>query len=249
MDNSFQTSFIPKKPIIENGANVGIKSKNTTNIFMVVAVVIFVIVVVSFGGLYLYKSYLTQNKETLSASLLKMKGSFDKDTIAELELYDKRSGAAKEVLEKHTVMSPLFEAINELTLSSIQYTRFDHTTVNNVFSIKISGIARDYKSIALQADIFNKNKAKMFKDVIFSNLTKDKNNYVTFDLEFSVDPSILSYTSNISNTTKPTLDTTTTASAIPTTTTETTVNPTTTTNITDNKTPETTLPATNNIKQ
>ena len=153
------------------------------------------------GGLYLYKNYvLVKSKADLSANLFKIRDSFDKDTIAELEMYDKRTTVARDILSKHVVLSPLFETINKLTLSTIQFTKFEHKTVKDLFSVKMSGIAKDYKSIALQADVFNNEKdGQMFKDVIFSNLTKDKNNFVTFDVEFSVSPTLLSYENNISN--------------------------------------------------
>ncbi len=61
------------------------------------------------------------------------------------------------------------------------------------FSVKLSGVAEDYKSIALQADVFNSDKGRSFKNVVFSNLARDKNGNVTFDLQFTVDPSLLSY--------------------------------------------------------
>ncbi len=200
MENSFQTSFIPKKPILVGNTSSTAATSNTTSILMVVTVFIFVIMLAAAGGLYFYKDLvLTKNKQELSANLLKIKDSFQKDTIAELELYDKRTSAAKDVLTKHVVLSPLFEAINTLTLTTIQYTKFEHSTVKDVFSVKMSGIARDYKSIALQADVFNSDKGKMFKDVIFSNLTKNKNNYVTFEVGFTVNPGFLSYSSNITN--------------------------------------------------
>lgn len=197
MENSFQTSFIPKKPIIENGS--GFQTKKTTSLSMVISVFIFVATLLSAGGLFLYKSYLIKNKENLSTSLAKVRDTFDKDTIAELEMYDKRTSVAKQVLDNHLVLSPLFETINKLTLTSIQYTKFDHSTANNVFSVRLSGIARDYKSIALQADVFNTSKGAMLKDLIFSNLTKNKNNFVTFDVEFTVNPDLLSYSNNIKN--------------------------------------------------
>lgn len=198
MENSFQTSFIPKKPIISNTTSSG--GGKTTSISMVVSVFILVVMLLAFGGLYVYKNfYLLKNKETLSANLFKIRDSFNKDTITELEIFDKRTSIAKQILDGHVVLSPLFEKINELTLSSIQYTKFEHKISNDLFIVNMSGIARDYKSIAIQADIFNADKGQAFKDVIFSNLTKDKNNFVTFDVEFSVDPSLLSYSNNITN--------------------------------------------------
>ncbi|MFA6386421.1 MAG: hypothetical protein WCW04_01465 [Candidatus Paceibacterota bacterium] len=198
MENSFQTSFIPKKPIIPNATSSG--GGSTTSISMVVSVFILVVMILAFGGLYVYKNfYLLKNKESLSANLFKIRDSFNKDTITLLETFDKRTSIAKQILEGHVVLSPLFEKINELTLSSIQYTKFEHKVNNNLFIVRMSGIARDYKSIAIQADIFNADKGQVFKNVIFSNLTKDKNNFVTFDVEFSVDPSLLSYSNNVSN--------------------------------------------------
>lgn len=198
MENSFQTSFIPKKPIVANGAVSG-GAKNSSNIFVVVSILIFVITGLLAGGLFFYKDYLLKDKEKLSSNLFKIRDSFDKDTIAELEFYDKRVSVAKQVLSNHIVLSPLFDLVNKLTLSSIQYTKFEHRSNNNVFSVNMSGIARDYKSIALQADVFNTNEGRMFKDVIFSNITKDKNNYVTFNVEFNVDPKLLSYGNSITN--------------------------------------------------
>ena len=202
MENSFQTSFIPKKPIIPNMATSS--SGNTINISMVVSVFILVVMLLAFGGLYVYKNfYLLKNEEALSANLFKIRDSFDKDTITELETFDKRTNIAKQILNQHVVLSPLFEKVNDLTLSSIQYTKFEQKITNNLFVVRMSGIARDYKSIALQADVFNTDKKQLFKNVIFSNLTKNKNNYVTFDVEFSVDPSLLYFSNNITNTIAP----------------------------------------------
>lgn len=202
MENSFQTSFIPKKPIVQNGASsITSTGSKTTSISMVITVFILISIIVATVGLYFYRDYLQKNKENLSATLFKMRGSFDNDTIVALELYDKKATVAKQVLKGHIVLSPLFDTLNDLTLSSIQYTKFEHsTTKEGIFSVKMSGVARDYKSIALQADVFNTTKGAMFKDVIFSNLTKDKSNNVTFDLEFDVDPLLLSYSNHIANT-------------------------------------------------
>ena len=51
----------------------------------------------------------------------------------------------------------------------------------------------------LQADVFSTPKGRMLENVIFSNLTKDKSNNVTFNVEFDVDPDLLSYSKNITN--------------------------------------------------
>ena len=194
-NNSFQTSFIPKKPIDTTGVIRGENKKGNPLTFL--AVMIFILILAISGGLYFYKSYLTKQKADLSTSINKVKDSFDQNTISDLELFNKRISASEDILSKHLVLSPMFELLGSLTIPAVQYTKFDHENVDNNFTVKMSGIAPDYKSIALQADMFNSAQGRLFKDVVFSNLNKDTNNNVTFDVTFNVDPSLLSYEKNI----------------------------------------------------
>lgn len=193
MDNSFQTSFIPKKPITTSG-NV---SRPPTNIATVLSIAILIIIGAASAGLFLYKNYLIKQEEVLSSSLEKVRVTFEQDTIDELALYDKRVSSAKTILNSHIVLSPMFALLGNLTIPSIQYTKFDHQTNGQKFSVKMSGIASDYRSIALQADVFNSAKGRFFKNVVFSNLAKDKNNNVSFDIDFDVDGALLSYEKNM----------------------------------------------------
>ena len=196
MENSFQTSFIPKKPISSITGNSN-KFRAPIGIFPVLAVIILAITILSAVGLFFYKSYLQNKKDNLSTSISEIKDSFDQEVISDLESFDKKISTAKDILSSHLVLSPMFTLLGELTLPSIQYTNFEHQVTDDGFSVQISGIARDYKSIAMQADVFNGESGHYFKNVIFSNLIKDAKNNVTFDLEFNVDPSILSYENNV----------------------------------------------------
>lgn len=189
MENSFQTSFIPKKPI----SSTETISRRPRSLFTVFVIIFLVIMGLVAGGLFVYKSYLIKQKESLSLSLNKVRDSFEKEIIDELELFDKKTTVAQDILDSHIVLSPLFELVGDLTIPFIQYTKFEHQTNEKGFFVKMSGIARDYKSIAIQADVFNTSKGRYFKNVVFSNLMKDKSNYVTFNIEFNVDPIVLSY--------------------------------------------------------
>lgn len=192
MDNSFQTSFIPKKPI-----NPTLVNKAPVNVFLVFAMIVFIAVVGVIVGLYFYKGYLVNQKNTLSGQLTTISNSFEPETIKELESFDNRINTAKQVLDNHIVLSPMFERLQELTIPTIQFTEFSHEVINNEFYVKMSGMTKDFKSIALQADEFNTEKGKDFKNPVFSNLAKDKNNYIHFDLEFIVAPELLSYENNL----------------------------------------------------
>jgi len=191
MENSFQTSFIPKKPIVES-----VSSRAPRSLFAFIATIILVISVIASAGLFVYKFYLTKQKASLSASLEIARDSFEKETIDELSLFDKRTEASKQILAKHIVMTPMFVLLGEITIPSVQYTDFQQQTNDSGILVNIEGVARDYRSIALQAEEFSSTKGRYFKNVLFSNLEKDKNNNINFSLKFNVDPSLLSYEQN-----------------------------------------------------
>ncbi len=167
-------------------------AKPMRSIFTILSFVLLILIGVASGGLFLYKNLLTKQKAALFISLNGISGTFEKDKIAELELYDKRISVAKDIFTKHIVISPIFVLLGKLTLPLVQYTNFTQHVTLDGFSIKLSGVASDYKTIALQADAFNSPAATQFKNVVFSNITKDKNT-IKFDLEFMVDPQLVSY--------------------------------------------------------
>jgi len=234
MENSFQTSFIPKKPMM--ASSVSVSGKEPVNFFSVIATLLLIVSILTAAGLFVYKIYLTKQKETLSSSLLINRDSFEKDTIDELELFNKRTDSAKKILSNHVILSPLFALLGGITIPQVQYTRFDQQIDDKgVVTVDMTGTARDYRSIALQADIFNGPKGSSLKNVLFSNLIKDKNNNVSFNLKFNVNPEILSYEKSVLLE-QSTINKNTTTQVTP------TVAPVTTTPVTETVTPVTTTP-------
>ncbi len=193
MDNSFQTSFIPKKPVGDV-----IKRDHKTDLFTMVSILVLVLVILASGALYVYQTYLIKQKEALIISIEKSRSSFDEAVIRDLESFDKKASAVQEILSKHKVLTPLFFSLEQITIPNVQYTSFNHEEGETDFIVKIEGIAKDYKSISQQSDVFNSPKGSLFKNVVFSDLIKsDKGETVKFQLEFSVDPSLLSYEKNL----------------------------------------------------
>jgi hypothetical protein len=193
MENSFQTSFIPKKSVISDPY----RSKLPRSLFLVLSIFLLVITILASVGLFLYKSNLIKQRDSLSLSLAEIRDSFEKDTVDELLTFNKRTDLAKRILDNHIIISPFFNLLGELTIPSVQYTSFKNENTKGNVVIEMKGIARDYRSIALQAEIFNSPKASVLNDVLFFNLVKDKNNNVTFDLRFNIKPSFFSYKNNI----------------------------------------------------
>jgi len=192
MEPNFQTSFIPKKPIIDEH----VSSSRPVSIFLIGALFILFSVLLGTGGLYFYKGVVSKNIVSMQSTLTLAQNRFEPSKIVELQVLDKRLKAASEILSKHVVTTPIFEILEQITMKTVRYTKFNYELAteknkNGNVNIKMSGIAVGYRSIALQSDLFAKNKNLI--DPLFSNLTLDNNGNVVFDLEFSVDPSFVNY--------------------------------------------------------
>lgn len=190
MDQNFQTSFIPKKPIVKERA----VSARPVGILLVASIFILFTVLLATGGLYFYKGIVTKNIASVENTLNLAKNRFEPSKITELQVLDKRLRASNEILSKHIAITPIFSALGILTMKTVRYTKFSYdlgTDKNLTINIKMSGMAIGYRSIALQSDLLAKNKNLI--DPIFSNLTLDNSGNVLFDLEFSVNPNFVNY--------------------------------------------------------
>ena len=78
----FQTSFIPKKPATEGKVE---KIKEPVNPLRFLAALIFIVVFLLSGGLYLYKIFLTQNLITTATALKRSESNFDQGLINDIQ--------------------------------------------------------------------------------------------------------------------------------------------------------------------
>lgn len=193
MDQNFQTSFIPKKPIIEKRAPVA----HSVSFFTIISSCLLFSVLLASFAIYFFKGVLIKNIAEMETTLHLAKNRFEPSKITELKLLDKRLNASSEILSRHIVITPIFEALQLLTMKTVRYTKFSYDfgdtkdIKNKNVIVKMSGQAVGYRSIALQSDLFAKN--KNFLNPVFSNLTLDDKGNVLFDLEFAVDPSFVDY--------------------------------------------------------
>jgi hypothetical protein len=191
MEQNFQTSFIPKKPIIKENAAYG---GRPVSIFFILSLFIFFTVLIVTGGLYFYKGILVKKISNMEDTLNLAKNRFEPSKITELQTFDKRLISSSEILSKHITIIPIFNTLEQLTMKSVRFINFSYSLRNDdkiTINVKMSGIAIGYRSIALQSDLFAKNKNLI--DPIFSNLALDNSGNVLFDLNFSVDPSFVNY--------------------------------------------------------
>lgn len=190
MEQNFQTSFIPKKPIVKERTAVA----RPVGSLLVISLFVLFTVLIATGGLYFYKEITAKKIESMKGDLALAQNRFEPAKIAELQVLDKRLRASTEILANHIAITPIFSALEEMTMKTVRFTSFAFALGEEKsfpIEVKMSGQAVGYRSIALQSDLFAEN--KNFIDPVFSNLTLDQSGNVLFDLEFSVDPTLLRY--------------------------------------------------------
>jgi hypothetical protein len=196
MDQNFQTSFIPKKPIVEERAAT--TSSQPVSILLIASLFIFFVVLLGTGGLYFYKISVTKNLASLQNSLTLAQNNFEPSEITQLQLLNKRLQSATEILSNHIAITPIFVALEQVTMHTVRFTKFSYDLGKDEganVDIKMSGMAVDYRSVALQSDLLGQN--KNFINPVFSNLTLDSSGDVLFDLDFSVPASFVNYKQSI----------------------------------------------------
>ena len=201
MEPNFQTSFIPKKPIVQER----VAPVLSIGFFSIIPIFILFTVLLASLAFYFYKGVLTKNITQMENSLNLAKNRFEPSKIVEFQLLEKRLHASSEILSNHIATTPIFQALSLITMKTVRYTKFsydlgsassgqDGDKKNTKVFIKMNGVAVGYRSIALQSDLFStKDIGKNFIEPVFSNLTLDDKGNVIFDLEFSVDPSFVDY--------------------------------------------------------
>ncbi len=191
MEANFQTSFIPKKPIMEERTKVS----HPLGFFTVISIFIFITMVLSLAGVYFYRQIMIGQIATMEKNLTLAKNRFEPTRITELQVLDKRLRASTEILSKHIAVTPIFEALQSITMKSIRYTTFSYEFVggskDSKVAVKLGGMATGYRAIALQSDLYASNKNII--DPVFSNLSLDEKGNVLFALDFYVDPSFVGY--------------------------------------------------------
>ncbi|MCC7469995.1 MAG: hypothetical protein IT284_02570 [Bacteroidetes bacterium] len=194
MDKEFQTSFVPKKSLVEKETT---RARGSIGgLFNIIALVLFIASILAAGAAYFYRSSIEDKIAEYKVSLDRARNAFEPTLITKLQELDKRMMAATEILNNHVAVSPIFELLEDMTLPTVRYSDFSYEfnrENKNLVDVKMSGEAKGYNYIALQADLFGDN--KFIKNPIFSDFTLDQLGNVDFALTFTVDKSLVIYES------------------------------------------------------
>lgn len=191
MENLNQTSFIPKQSFTPSVSNT---PKRVSGLSLL-AWFLFFVSILSVLVTFLWNKTLESKIRSMKSDISQIK--LEEDTINDIKKLDKRIISSEEILRSHLVTSPIFRILEQRTLKTISFTKFsysvsDPTGKNKLINVSMSGRAKSYDAIAQQSDELSKN--QYIINPVFSNMVLDElRGVVSFDLSFSVNPSVISF--------------------------------------------------------
>lgn len=194
MDNTpgkkYTTSFIPRKAVAV--PNTPYVKSGGPSLLSIIGFFIFIVSLLSAGGVYVWKIQTMRNIDSQIADLKKAKESFDEKTIAAATRLNDRIKAVKTLLDEHKSPSQVFEVLQKVTLETVRFKNLAYTTATDgKINIKASGVANDFESVVLQSDQLGV--TGLFKDVLFSEVQSAGQNLVTFSLTANLEPQSVLY--------------------------------------------------------
>ena len=190
MDVVSQTSFIPKKPIIQAPQA---EAPRGMSLFLLVSIFLFSGSLLLALGVYLWKGSLARTIESQKESLARNRDAFEPASIVKLERLSRRLELSKGILANHVAPSQLFAVLEDATLQNVRFSSMDFTLDQGkgVAALTMKGQARSYGAVARQSDVFAQSSG--IKNPIFSELNLDQRGNVVFSFSAAVDPASLRY--------------------------------------------------------
>ncbi|MBI5798388.1 MAG: hypothetical protein HZB10_00460 [Candidatus Yonathbacteria bacterium] len=196
-DTTPKVSFIPKGSLVREESFL--ERRRPRSVAGFIAIIAMAASIGTYAGLYLYdKNYIERDVDLLTGKIIRARQKFSATTqVGEAQLFSSRVGIAKELLNSHTVVSPIASFLAENTVSSILYDDFSFSRAGatGIPKLQLTGEAPSYASLAYQRDIF-RNK-KELTDFSIGNVSLTHFGTVTFSLSLTFDPAFLSYSENL----------------------------------------------------
>jgi hypothetical protein len=198
METKFQTSFIPKKPLVSDQRTFA--KKSSTSILMIIGTLIFIVSVAGAAFTIVGKNLLIKTQEDYKARLAASEARFNTSLIEDLKKANNKIDLSIKLLKNHLDVAEVFSIISQLTIEGVRFNSFDFTaSTKDSEAVKISmrGVGKSFQAIAFQSSVFGQSEKygtnKVLKNPILSDLSVDQNGGVGFTFTSSINPTDISY--------------------------------------------------------
>jgi len=199
------TSFVPHS----SGTGVQKFRSDFVGAFAVFSYIILGIVFVIALGVFLYGRVLANELSAKDAALAKATASIDPSTVEGFVRLRDRLNQSETLLNKHVAFSNFFALLQTLLPTSVRFSTLHLSiTPSGVSKVEGTGIARNFNALAAVSTAFASD--GRIKDAIFSKISINKDNTVSFGLSAALDPKLVAFSpsTTIAPVVSPTVDTT-----------------------------------------
>ena len=194
MEPHFNTSFIPKKPIVA-GTPVDAPRPRTGNLLSTIAGAIFVLTFLACGAAYGYKFYINSQISSIDSKINGARTSLQLPQIQKLIDANAKIVATKSLLDKHVALSQLLIMLQSLTLKKMSFSDFTYRNSDTGNIVTMKGEVQTYNALAVQQDLFSH--GTFISSPNFSNFTLGSNGNITFQFTASVNSDAVSYKKSV----------------------------------------------------
>ena len=195
MEPKFQSSFIPKSPIISGGEKA-LSVVHSGNIFSTLATTLFVITVLASLGLFAYSYSLKNQISQNDKSLLAAREAFQAEKIQELLTVNGRIVAAKTLLGKHIAVSELLTFLQSGTVKNARFESLSYKQGTKGQTLSLGIEAASYNAVAAEKEALSG--TLFLQNQVFSDFTLSDNGTVKAKFFANVNASLLLYKKTLS---------------------------------------------------
>ena len=199
METKFQTSFIPKRPLVSD-TTTKVRKSGGTSVFMFIGTLIFIASLAGAVFSVIWKGVLLQAQESYKVKLVESEKRFNTNLIEELKKANTKIDLGKQLLKNHLAVSEIFGIVSRLTIEGVQFTSFDFSSpAKDSEGLKVSmrGVGESFSAIAFQSDVFGQSQKygnnKILKNPVLSDLNLDAKGNVAFTFSTTINPADIAY--------------------------------------------------------
>nr|KKS45776.1 MAG: hypothetical protein UV11_C0040G0004 [Candidatus Giovannonibacteria bacterium GW2011_GWF2_42_19] len=156
---------------------------------MFLGIIVLIISILMFGGVFLWKKLTEGQINELNASIKRAEADFDPPFIKEVSRTAKAIDDVTKLLSGHRATSKVFKFLEDNTLVEVSFSNFNFNAANNV--VTLSGEALGYSALALQFSKIEQN--PMVKAATLSNIAVLDKGTIGFNLTLNLDSEVIKY--------------------------------------------------------
>lgn len=181
------TSFVPKQPVRTTPSR---PKASGGDLFLVVSFFLLGAAVVGSVGVFLYQQYLSGVIERKEADLVAAEERINFSTVEEFIRMRDRLTAGQQLLDQHVALSQFLTVLEGATLANVRFSSMTFTLAEDgTPAVQMSGIARSFNALAAQSNALGAD--TRIKSAIFSAITVNANNSVSFELTANLSPVLI----------------------------------------------------------